>query len=75
MRFSRLDTAGSFVFLGGATFALGLALGLIKLLMMLAWYAWAVICMAGLVLMLLGTVFSRRRRRRSNEIEDRIHYV
>ena len=70
MRFSRNAHAAAFFFIGGAIFALGILLLLIKLVILLAWYAAGAIAVAGLALMMIGMALVLRRQPRKHEIEN-----
>ena len=70
MRFSRNAHAAAFFFIGGATFALGILLLLIKLVILLAWYAAGAIAVAGLALMMIGMALAPQRQPRKYEIKD-----
>ena len=70
MRFTRNAYAASLFFLGGALFALGILLLLIKLMILLAWYAAGAIALAGLGLMVIGMAVSSWRPRRKYEVEN-----
>ena len=75
MRLARNVYAALSFFVGGAIFALGMLLLLIKLLVWLSWYVVGILTLAGLGMMVLGVALGSWRGRRSVEDQDRVSDV
>ncbi len=62
MRMRHASVAARLVIIGSAFFSLGIFLLLVKLVILLAWFAAGIIALVGLVLMLIGFFLGKRRR-------------